>query len=183
MNNARPVRYLQPMTMADILRPDAKLEREKTKAALRRSKLLKRFPMWVAVAASCAVSGMSLGAIVGPPIVEQFGLSVADDQFDDVGRASGAHVAAGGKAPSKADESVPAGSQSSSRSSATSSKFSGRASATPSSNSSGRASTTSSSNSSGGASDTPEPSSFVLLAIGGLTLGGLAIRTRRRSCQ
>jgi hypothetical protein len=186
MKNARPIRYLQPMTMAEILRPDPNREKEETKAASRTTKWFKRFSMWLAVAASCAVSGMSLGAIVGPPVFKQFGLSVADNQFDDVGQASDPHVAAVGKAPIKAEESVPAGSQSPSGSSE-SSKSAGRASPAPSSNSSGRSSSSkssggaSSSKSSGEASDTPEPSSLVLLIIGGLTLSGLAIRTRRRS--
>lgn len=182
MTDARSVRYLQPMTISEILRPELKNAAEKRKAALRRSKMLKRFFLWVAVAVSCGVSGLSLGAVVGPVIFMPFDDTVASKQIDEAGRASEGQLAADGEAQSDAEESVAADSHSSTGSS-TSSKSSGGRSSTPSSKSSGGTTATRSSNSSGGTSDTPEPSSFVLLAIGGLTLGGLAIRTRRRSRQ
>ena len=57
-------RYLPPMTMSDILQPQSTSELENKKAALRRSKMLKRFFAWIAVAFICGAREFH-----GPPLL------------------------------------------------------------------------------------------------------------------
>jgi hypothetical protein len=153
MDGNKLARYLAPMTMADVLKPQLRDQAERLAAAKRRSKVIKRFFAWIGVAVILSSTGVSwTSVVVGPSVLKFLGIRTTDGDSDDQANGDG------GGAFDVADEAPPAKART--YSSASSSE--------------------SSSGSSGGGGATPEPSSFVLLALGGLALGAVAIKKRRK---
>ncbi|HKD36335.1 MAG TPA: PEP-CTERM sorting domain-containing protein [Pirellulales bacterium] len=158
MDGNNPLRYLAPMTMAEVLKPQLRDEAERLAAARRRSKVIKRFFAWIGFAVILSSSGGSIATIVAPSLLKHLGVSPArGDNSDDAGYSGdgGGAFDVGDQAPSRRKADANTYSYSSSSSSAAS-------------------------ESSGGSGATPEPSSIVLLALGGLALGAITIRKRRK---
>jgi PEP-CTERM motif-containing protein len=150
--------YLPPMTMAEVLKPQLRDEAEKLAAAKRRAKMIKRFFAWIGLAVILSSSGGSLAAVVAPSVLKHFGITPAGGNATDVDSASaydGGAFDVADQAPSRRNAKANTYSYSSE-------------------------SSDSSSGSSGGGTGTPEPSSFVLLGVGGLALGAIAIKKRRK---
>src|SRR5438309_5255405 len=84
---------LPPMTMSDILQPQSTTDVENMKAALRRSKMFKRFFAWIAVAFICGASGVSWAAVIGPALLRHFGATAAAKDLDDGWWAGGGRTA------------------------------------------------------------------------------------------
>ena len=156
MDGNDPARYLSPMTMAEVLKPQVRDEAERLAAAKRRSKTIKRFFAWIGVAVILSSSGGSLATVIAPSLLRHLGMSPAGgDTADDAGNS-----AIDGGAFSVADQAP--------------------ARRNPKANMYSYSPESSSDSASGGGAGTPEPSSVVLFALGGLALGAVAIKKRRR---
>ena len=79
--------------MSDILQPQSTSDLENMKAALRRSKRLKRFFAWIAVVFICGASGISWAAVIGPALLKHFGPTAAAKDLDDGWWAGGGRAA------------------------------------------------------------------------------------------
>ncbi len=155
-------RYLRPMTMAEILKPQLRDEDERLAAAKRRSKMIKRFFTWIGVAVLLSSTGLSSAVLVvttGPSVLKHLGISPAGGKSTE----DAADSAIDGGAFDIADDAPARRNTKANTYSYSSESSSGSASG-----------------SSGGGTGTPEPSSIVLLALGGLALGAVAIRKRRK---
>jgi hypothetical protein len=159
MRQARPLRDLQPMTMADILRPQLNSDSEEQRKSLRKSRgRRRRFVAFLILSFVYASSGISIAAVVVPAVIKQISHAVSGAKTSDGTTDDTSFVA---------DESD-----------VTEVSTAGRTAAATSSASSISSSSSGNSDDGGGAGAVPEPSSVILLSIGCAALGAEALRRR-----
>ena len=157
MDQAKPRRYLAPMTMAEILRPQLNKDSEEQRKAFKKSRgKRRRLIVFVILSFAYASTGICLATVV-PAVLKQ--LSHAPRVHAAADSAAGDDTAF----PDDADAGAASG---------------GGQTASSSAASSSRASASYSASDGGAAVAVPEPSSVILLAIGCAALGGAAVRRK-----
>jgi hypothetical protein len=158
MDQAKPRRFLAPMTMAEILRPQLNKDSEEQRKAFKKSRgKRRRLMIFVILSFVYASSGICLATVV-PAVLKQLGHAPRVHAAAD--RAAGDGTAF----PDDAEaDAVSGNGRTASASAAASSGVSGYYSA---------------SDGGGAAVAVPEPSSVFLLAIGCAAFGGEAIRRK-----
>jgi uncharacterized membrane protein YgcG len=156
MREAKPNRFLPPMTMADILQPQINPDPEERRKILKRVRgMRRRFIAFVILSFIYASSGISIAAVVVPAVVKQ------------ISRAVGGATASQGAGEDRglASDETDASAVVSGGSTATGSSRSGSGGG-------------GSYGGGGGGGAAPEPSSVILLTIGCAALCGGALRRK-----
>lgn len=161
MQGAKPVLLIRPMTMSDFFpsQPGAgSAEARAAEKAVRKSLRgrRRRFAIWLAVMILCAGSARA-AVSYGPAVLKRVAPGLFPSNSDDSAAAKANAVALAEHEDEEAAFIRATAARASSESNSSSSNEPSSQTAFP----------------------TPEPSSLILFAIGGLAIGGFAIRKRR----